>query len=96
MSHFQNPAAWQEATRLIDEAIKSNSTHLSLSGLRLKTIPENIHKIAPKLVSLDLSYCGQLFSFAFLKRCSQLTTLNLSSNKVLTDLKFLSALKQLQ
>ena len=96
MSHYQNPAAWQEATRLIDEAIKSNSTHLSLCGLRLKTIPENIHKIAPKLVSLDLSNCGQLFSFAFLKRCSQLTTLNLSGNEVLTDFKFLSPLKQLQ
>jgi|GEM_PF-5350061 len=79
MSHFQNPAAWHKAQQLIQEALDTNSNSLSLSGLRLKTLPPEFIQLAPQLNTLTLEDCRQLINVDLIQHCQQLTSLNLSS-----------------
>jgi len=78
VAHFQNQAAWQEAIKLIDLARESNSSDLSLSGLRLKTLPENFNLLAEELKTLTLENCRQLTTLNGLEHCTQLQSLDLS------------------
>lgn len=92
---FQNPAAWQKAEELIEQAYSTGATELSLSGLRLRSLPESITKLT-QLESLDLSGCNTLKSIARLTALKQLRTLSLIGCHNLTSISVLSEFKNLK
>ncbi|CCN50571.1 hypothetical protein MADA3029_100001 [Vibrio nigripulchritudo MADA3029] len=76
MSSFEHSGAQREAIRLINEALESGETHLDLSNLRLRQIPEEIEKLCATLNSLDLSRCQNITSLSGVEKLTQLTSLN--------------------
>ncbi len=92
---FQNPAAWQKAEELIEQAYSTGATELSLSGLRLRSLPESITKLS-QLESLDLSGCRSLTKLIDFSNLIHLKHLNLSHCRGLTELGHLSQLTSLQ
>jgi internalin A len=96
MAHYQNPAAWQEAQRLIQEALEQGNSHLSLAGLRLRSLPEELLALSSQLVSLDLSNIPRLQQLPNLSAFSHLQSLDLSDCDSIASLEGLRHLTQLQ
>ncbi|UAB73490.1 TIR domain-containing protein [Vibrio sp. SCSIO 43132] len=93
MSSFEHPGAQREAIRLINEALESGGTHLDLSGLRLRKIPEEIEKLSATLTSLDLSRCVNITSLTGVEKLTQLTSLKANFCR---NLKSLAGVEKLE
>lgn len=79
MDTFRHLGACKEAQRLIQQALDTGATHLDLSHLRLRKLPEDLKLLARQLVSLDLSDCDSLIDIELVSSLYQLTHLDVSS-----------------
>ncbi|MDR6982241.1 internalin A [Rheinheimera pacifica] len=93
MATFQHPGALREAQRLIQHALDNGETHLDLSGLRLRQLPEELTQLANQLVSLDLSGCAVLSDIETVKHLTRLTHLDIQRCYALDSLTGLKSLK---
>ena len=83
---FQHPGAAKEAKRLIEQALATGATHLNLSGLRLRYLPEELWQLAGQLTSLDLNDCQALTSLDGIEQLTALTVLDVGWCEALTSL----------
>ena len=92
----KNLSAWKEAERLVAQAIAVRSTELSLAGLRIESLPEQIVELAPYLTRLDLAGCWKLADLGLVSQLTALQHINLSGCDQVSDLSVLAQLKSLQ
>ena len=90
-----NESSYQEAERLINEALRTGAKHLALDCLRIVDLPSSLEKLT-QLESLDLSSCRWLADISSLAKLSALQSLNFSWCGQLTDFVPLAKLSALQ
>lgn len=95
MATFQHPGALREAQRLIQLALDAGATHLDLSSLRLRQLPEEIATLAAQLLSLDLSRCRVLKRLNGIGTLTRLERLNIERCESLTSFSGIEMLEQL-
>jgi internalin A len=93
--YLENESAVAEAERLIDEALETGATALSLERLRLRRLPEKLRLLGPQLQSLSLAGCRRLVDVAPLESLNGLTRLDLKNCVQLSDLSPLVGLSSL-
>lgn len=94
-ARFQHPGALKEAQRLIKDALDTGATHLNLSGLRLRYLPEELESLAKQLTHLDLSQCTVLTNLNGVTQLTELAELNISECYSLGNLPKLDPLSNL-
>lgn len=89
-------AARLEAERLIEEALETGATSLSLAGLRIDVLPPRFKAVAGQLKTLDLSGCYRLVDLEPLREAVALTRFDMSRCGWITSLAPLANLSTLQ
>ena len=95
MDTFRHLGACKEAQRLIQQALDTGATHLDLSHLRLRKLPEDLKLLARQLVSLNLSGCDSLIDIELISSLYQLTHVDVSGCYSLSSLTGIESLKVL-
>lgn len=86
----KNTSAWNEAERLVEQAIAARATELSLAGLRIESLPERIVELAPYLTKLNLSGCWKLADLGLVSQLTKLQHLDLSGCDRVSDFSLLA------
>lgn len=86
----------QEAEARIARALADGASELSLAELRILSLPISLERLAPQLVTLDLSECAFLQDVSGLSGLTGLQALNLSGCEGLEDVSVLTRLTGLQ